>query len=293
MRNVIIERRKKFTGSLAKFDVFVEDREQFDRTIGDVPVRSVGVLKNGDSISFQIGYEETRVFVMPQNMTINVEMMRIPMGESDVTLTGAATIVGSNGAFWFDNNDTDETQELRKSAKKGGKKTILWTILLTVALIAAGVIGKVAINGGCAGAKKTFTVQEMTIELTKAFKQDSDLESAAVFRSDNAYIDVDRVRKDTVRLYEDIKTLDDYAAAIIDSNVDDIDDMGGLKHENGIPYVEYTNRDRDSGNRVKGYVAFYESQEAYWYVEFMSLEKDYKKMRPSFVKWAKSVTFND
>ena len=38
-------------------------------------------------------------------------------------------------------------------------------------------------------------------------------------------------------------------------------------------------------------IAFYKSDKAFWDVQFVPLEKDYARMRPSFLKWAKSVTF--
>ena len=292
MRTITVERQKKFTGAAVKFNVYVEDHEQFDTTIGDVPCRMVGILKNGGSVSFPIGDEETRVFVTQANLVTNVETMRIPVGQSDLTLTGKLAGMGSGVAFWFDNNDSEEVQERRKTAAKKGKKELILSILLTAALIVGGVVARLAINGSasCAGksSNKDFTVQEMTIKLNKTFSKESQIGYSAVLRSADAIIFVTRDSKDELI---DGVTLDDIAEYIMEES--EVDDMSGLRHENGIPYVEYTTKDDNSGETIKGYVTFYESDKAFWVLEFMTLQKDYKKMLPSFERWAKSVTFDD
>ncbi|MBQ1820539.1 MAG: hypothetical protein II117_02935 [Clostridia bacterium] len=292
MRTITVERQKKFTGAAVKFNVYVEDHEQFDTMIGDVPCRMAGILKNGGSVSFQIDDRETRVFVTQTSLSPNVETIRIPVGQSDLTLTGKLAGMGSGVAFWFDNNDSEEVQERRKTAVKKGKKQLILSILLTAALIVGGVVARLAIKDSvsCAGksSNQEFTVQEMTIKLNKTFSKESQVGYAAVFRSSDAIVFVTRESKSNLN---DGVTLDDIAEYVMEQS--EVDDMSGLKHENGMPYVEYTMKDDNSGETLKGYVTFYESDKAFWYLEFMTLQKDYKKMLPSFERWAKSVTFDD
>ena len=66
-----------------------------------------------------------------------------------------------------------------------------------------------------------------------------------------------------------------------------------LEHEGDLPYIEYSQKDPSSGEQVKAFVAFYKSENAFWDVQFYSLEKDFSKMRSSFLKWAKSVSFGE
>ena len=67
----------------------------------------------------------------------------------------------------------------------------------------------------------------------------------------------------------------------------------GVKEEDGIPYFEFTQKDPNSGEKVRYLVTFYKSEKAFWDVQFCSLEKDFSKMRSTFVKWAKSVSFGE
>ena len=292
MRTITVERRKRLIGALAKFCVYAEDHERFDRMIGDVPCRSVGLLKNGGSVLFRAGDGETRVFVKSSATRNSVEMMRIPAGQSDVTLPGQIIGFGGGLAFWFDGNDSEEAQEQRKASAQNGWRAFVLSIIMTAVLIVAAFSLRYGVkNCNKRASNKIFTVQEMTIKLNNTFRKESLVDGAAFFSSPDAGISFSRITKDDEKL-TNVNTLDAYAAYIISEN-EDIDEFGELMHEDEMTYVEYTDADNVSGDTIKGYVAFYESRDAYWFVEFYSLEKDYKKMRPSFVTWAKSVIFND
>ena len=64
MRDLTIKRHKSFVGCLAKFKVYIEDPASRELTIAGVPCRKLGELKNGQEQTFQIGTEETRLFVI-------------------------------------------------------------------------------------------------------------------------------------------------------------------------------------------------------------------------------------
>ncbi|MBR0507643.1 MAG: hypothetical protein IJJ86_03445 [Clostridia bacterium] len=294
MRNVTIERKKSFVASLAKFRVFVEDAQAPDLMIQGVPCRKVGEMKNGETITFEVGEEATKLFVIngQTSQEFCAELYPLPAGNTDVYLSGACKLDPSAGnAFRFDGNDSEEAQQVRKNSKKKGVLTTIITVVLCV-LFGVG-FGLVKGNGiKCSKSKeKNYTAMEMDITLDSSFKKESQIGFAARFDSSDAEVFVERVSKDDMGDEFKNLTVDEFAQLVVEG--------GGfgygrtLEHEGSLPYIEFSQKDSSSGETVKGFVAFYKSENAYWDVQFYSLEKDFKKMRSSFVKWAKSVSFGE
>ena len=298
MRNITVERRKSFVASLGTFRVFVEDSTATDMVIKGVPCRKVGELKNGDETTFELGDEATRIFVVNGEASKNycVEMYPLPAGTGDVLLSGQCKLNPAAGnAFRFDDNDSEEAKAVRKN---GTKKGALVTVVSIIVGILVGVVFGVArasLSKGidsCTSTKseRNYTAQEMDITLSRSFKKESQLGFAARFDSTDAVVYVERVDKEEVGEYSDM-TADEFAQLVVD--------MGGfgyghtLKYEGDLPYIEFSEKDTNSGEMVKGFISFYKSENAFWDVQFYSLEKDFSKMRSSFVKWAKSVSFGE
>ncbi|MBQ2311009.1 MAG: hypothetical protein II185_00465 [Firmicutes bacterium] len=64
-----------------------------------------------------------------------------------------------------------------------------------------------------------------------------------------------------------------------------------VEYENGRPVFEY---EYTSGsNTYKYYSSLYESDEAYWIVQFACMKQTYDKLRPSFVNMADIVSFDE
>jgi len=295
MRNVTIERKKSFVGSLAKFRVFVEDAEHPDMMIQGVPCRKVGEMKNGGTATFEVGDEATKIFVIngQASQEFCAELYPLPAGTTDVYLSGACKLNPSAGnAFRFDDNDSEEAQQVRKSSKKSGVLITIISVLLGILVaVGIGLFKADVIKCTKKSSDRNFTAQEMDITLDRTFQKESQIGFAARFDSSDAQIYVERLDKNDVDdEYKDM-TVDEFAALVIEG--------GGfgygrtLLHEGDLPYIEYSEKDRNSGEMVKGFVAFYKSENAFWDVQFYSLEKDFSKMRSSFVKWAKSVSFGE
>lgn len=295
MRNVTIERKKSFVGSLAKFRVFAEDAQAPDMMIQGVPCRKVGEMKNGETITFEVGEEATKLFVIngQASQEFCVELYPLPAGSTDVFLSGACKLNPSAGnAFRFDDNDSEEAQQVRKGSKKTGVLATVLSILLCVLVgVGFGLVKGNVIKCTKKAKEKNYTAMEMDITLDSSFKKESQIGFAARFDSSDAEVFVERVSKDDMG--EEFKnlTVDEFAQLVVEG--------GGfgygrtLEHEGSLPYIEFSKKDSSSGETVKGFVAFYKSENAYWDVQFYSLEKDFSKMRPSFVKWAKSVSFGE
>lgn len=71
MRTLTVKRKKKFTASLAKMKVYIEDPQANEITINDTPCRFLGTLKNGEEKSFEISESRAKVFVIADKLSKN------------------------------------------------------------------------------------------------------------------------------------------------------------------------------------------------------------------------------
>ena len=136
---------------------------------------------------------------------------------------------------------------------------------------------------------------EMDITLDSSFKKDSKLNFAGYFYSNDAMVLVERVGFDTVdpemqEYFQNLSAKEFAQYALVGGS---ISSDTGVKEEDGIPYFEYEQKDPNTGETVRYFVTFYKSENAFWDVQFGALEKDFSKMRSSFVKWAKTVSFGE
>ena len=138
MRNITIDRRKSFVGSLGTFRVYAEDPAASEMIIRGVPCRKVGEMKNGEQTTFQLGDEETRLFVINGQASKNycVEMYRLPAGNTDAFLGGVCKFNPAAGnAFRFDDNDSEEAKAVRKRGTKSG------TLITVISIIVGALVG--------------------------------------------------------------------------------------------------------------------------------------------------------
>lgn len=301
MRNITIERQKSFVASLAGFRVYAEDPDSTEMIIRGVPCRKVGELANGGETTFELGDEETRLFVINGQMSKNycVEMLRLPAGNADVLLSGKCRFNPFSGnAFRFDDNDTEEVKAMRKSGSKTGALVTVVSIIVGILLAVVFGVAKFRLSSeidSCTSSSakndRNFTAQEMDISLSRSFSKESQIGFAARFDSRDAVVYVERLGLDEVEDEFKYYTADEFAQLVVD-----VGSFGyglTLMHEGDLPYIEYTDKDSGSGEKTKAFVSFYKSENAYWDVQFITLEKDYSKMRSSFVRWAKSVSFGE
>ena len=295
MRTITVERRKSKVGALGTFSIYVEDYAQQELLIRAVPCRFVGKIKNGEELRFELDETERRIFVVNGKTSKDfcLEMLRLPAGNSDVTLSGQCRFsIATGNAFRFDDNDTEETRAIRKSAAKTGILAIILTAVLTPIAVVMLMNGQESLKSCFKRASdKSFAVQEMTITLDSTFEKDASLGFAGYLNSAKAGVFVERAGFDEFEESEglDELTADQFAmfALLGGAYGDDVK----LQQEDGIPFIEFSDTDSASGEPIRFLIAFYKSDKAFWDVQFVSLEKDYARMRPSFLKWAKSVTF--
>ena len=145
MRKLTIKRNKTFVACLAKMKVYIEDPSSTDLVINDIPCRKLGVLKNGEEKTFEIGDGPAKVFVIADKMSKNFcnEFYQLSAGTQDVYLTGKNKFNPASGnAFRFDNNDSEEAKVNREKGKATG------TIILIASIVVGIVIGFLAVRLG-------------------------------------------------------------------------------------------------------------------------------------------------
>ena len=175
MRNLTITRRKRFVASLGTMMVYIEDPASEELHINGIPCRKLGNLRNGETVTFPIGTEARKVFVIGDKLSRNLsnEFFPIPAGETDVSLSGENKLnPGAGNPFCFDGISDETVMANRKKRSARG-------ILILVVAFFIGVLGgkhlmSFLLNGVLNNSDpKEFTSHGMSIVLTEAFEQRS------------------------------------------------------------------------------------------------------------------------
>lgn len=281
MRNLTITRTKSFVGCLGKMKVYIEDPMNGDTVISGVNCRKLGDLKNGETITFPIGEEAARVYVIADQMSKNYSNDYYPLeaGTEDVVLTGKNHFnPGAGNPFRFD-GVTDET--VLANRKKGGRMGI---VILILAAIFGAIMGR-----SCARVvqPQDFTVDNMTITLSSEFRA-ADYEGfTQCYESRNMGVSVLKESFSQYPILEDY-TLEEYGDAVMWAN--------GLTDSSLTPYADfmyftYTSTD-DAGNTF-GYLAtVHKGSDGFWLIQFSTLEEKYPDYESQFLQWAETVRFD-
>lgn len=285
MRNLTITRTKSFVACLGKMKVYIEDHTAAETTIGDVPCRKLGDLKNGETKTFSIGEEEAKVFVIADQLSKNFcnEFYKIPAGENDVFLSGKNRYNPASGnAFRFD-GVTDE--EVLKNRKKGTKKGL---IILIIVAIVGFIIGFAATMDWddlfASGEPETFSYLNMEITLNDRFDQTSDTDYNVCFDGGEVAVFVLRESYTSLAEFGEL-TLTDYAEQVMENAEIDVT----LQEKDGLTYCEYTLE--SDGDELYYVTVFYECDDAFWLFDFVTYADEKNNYSQSFMDWAKSVKF--
>jgi len=293
MRKLSILRTKSFVGCLAKMKIYIEDPSSDELMINGTPCRKLGVIKNGETKEFEIGDEASKVFVIADKLSKNYcnEFYALPEGSDDIYLSGKNHYNPAGGnPFLFDANNTEETKANRKKNTRRG------AVILIAAVIVGIVIGLLPTiislfegrdNGG--NAEKVFTAEEMSITLTEEFQKLRSNDFVGLYESDDMLVLVSKdLRADVVS--ENITTAEQYGEYILSLN--EMNDEIG-KNSSGVLYFEYEAADVEDESLVYSYVAYlYESDDAFWMVQFAIDKADYAELFDVLDGYANTVTFS-
>ncbi len=283
MRTLTISRTKTSVNCFYKLRVCVED------PTGDIAVngkfyRFIGDIKNGESRIFQIDEEARELFVYFTNNTRHYcnDTYQLPAGSEDVVLSGKPVYNPANAnAFRFDGEATAEVIQNRKRANKAG---------IVVAIIAVLVGILIGVMRGLASRPKpeTFTAGNLSITLTDHFEASDDiLEYTAYYESADVLVILLEEKKSTLGAFSDC-SLDEYARLVMAAT--ELPSDTEIHHDNGLTWLEYN--DDSSGKEYNYFTVFYQTSDAFWSVQFVSVAKHADSHRAEIIEYAQSVKFN-
>lgn len=293
MRNLTIERRRKFAGSALPVKFYIEDAANEELRIDQLPCRKLGELKNGETKTFSISNDSAKLFAIHNKVSRDYcnDFYQLPTSTEDIRLTGEARInPGIGNTFIFDGNPT---QELTPKKKRG--RVIGWVILV-IALIVGSVLGRMtgnAIGGALVRDKdnaepKTFTAEGMSITLNENFSKDTVDMFTACYSSGEAAV---FALKEPFTLMDGLEnyTLEQYGQLVLQTNgMTDFE----LQTVDGILYFEYEADNEADKTTYYYFSTVHKATDAFWLVQFACDTKDAEELIPSFIQWAKSVSFS-
>ncbi|MBE6927194.1 MAG: hypothetical protein E7467_01675 [Ruminococcaceae bacterium] len=277
MRNLTIERKKGFAGSMAAMKVYIEVSENPDLTINDVPCRKLGELKNGTKATFLIGNESAKVFVIAGAMSKNYcnDFVQLPEGETDLFYSGKNEMNPASGnAFRFDNNDNPEAKNNRK---KGSRKGLL---ILLLSILIGTVVGILITKFAFKASPKTFTVGEMSITLNTDFTEEKDPDFDAFYDSKHVAVFVNTLAKP-----EGLTP-----ATLLDYANDQVQNMGygEAKMIDGEVAVVYESTNKTTYQHT---VYLYLRNNKLWMVQFATRLSEASEYSDDIAKWRDSIVF--
>lgn len=281
MRKVYLTRDKSFVGCLGKLNVYVEDASNPETVISDIPCRKVCRIANGETVSFDIGEEETRVIVIYDQLSKNYcnDFYRIPAGVADVEIGGKCTYnPGAGNPFRF-HGVTDE--DVIANRKRTGKKGILIMVIAAIVGFAIGILSNMDaffVND------KKFSADEFEITLTTQFEEDYD---------DGVYGFYSRDCSVCAYIYD----FSEYAGIADMSELEFLNLLksneifsasASLNNVSGLLTVE-EQAESEAGDIRTYFSVFIKSDDAFYIFEFGSENEKFEEYRPQFIKWAQTI----
>lgn len=284
MRTLTILRRKAIAGCAATMKVYIEDPQTCDLKINGVSCRKLGNLKNNQQVQFMIGQEAARIFVVADKFSKNFssEFYFIPEGTEDVFLSGKNHYNPFAGnPFYFDQVTGEEILVNRKKSKR----KMAW--LLVAAALVGGVVGYITTSDLFnSDNPKTFSDSGLQITLTDSFRKVKVDGYDVCFENRDAAV---LCLKEPFTLMEGLEdySLQDYGELVISNNK--FDHSVTLQKDNDRTYFTFTSN--VDGDVYYYYAVVFKSTDAFWLLQFSTLEEKADEYRDLFVQWGNSVTF--
>jgi hypothetical protein len=262
--------------------VYIEDPIMGDTTIGGARCRRLGDLKNGETKTFSIDENQTRIFVIADAMSKNYcnEFCTVPEGSNDVFLTGQNRYNPTNGnAFQFDGQaDEAVLANRRKNTKRG-------LIILIAAVIAGFVLG-IVIGLLEHPEPKTFRVLDgLEITLTDEFEIDTEEYDLVVLTTYDNIVGIYRYGFDEALLPSFSEMTDkeygEYVAEMFE--LTDVE----MQSRDGVWYFEYV--EAIDGDDLYSLHTVFKGEDAFWSVEFTCFADEKDEWIDQYWEWTDSV----
>lgn len=283
MRSLTITRRKSIIACAAKDMIYIKDENAPELTISGVPCRKLGVLKNGQSATFQIGEGEQQIFVIlgKSGRNRNNISVTLPAGQEDIALSGEHKYDYVTNLFRFDPHPFPEnTAQQSKFIRKQ------WIIYASIAagLILVGAILRGAFSGPNKPSPKTFTQGAFSITLTDEFKEEQEDGLYAFYLSNSAAVTVNREDPSMIKGI----TLEEYAELILIYS--DMTDLEWTQSGDQL-HLRYT--DTVDGRDFYYLTICCEGDGTFWLISIYALSMSTGVIENSFPTWAESIQIAD
>jgi hypothetical protein len=285
MRNLTITRRKSIVASLATVKVYIEDSSCHELMINGVPCRKLGTLRNGESNTFSISNGAAKVFVIADKLSkgFSNDFYQLTAGNEDISLSGQNKLNPTTGnPFLFDNNRNFEVLANRQKNKKIG------ILIMAVAAIVGFILGCAFIPRLIAptGDNKTYKNTEFQITLTDDFEKQKIEGQTFSYVSDDVAIFCLKEDFDLINA----TSLENYLSIILEAN--NISSQNIIR-DDGLLGFYYAAPVKNNGKtELYHYYAYvYESDDAYWLMQFALRADLVSEYLPKITEWAKSVEF--
>lgn len=290
MRNLTIKREKTFVASLVTMKVYIEDPSSNEIMINNTPCRKLGVLKNGEEKTFSIDESAAKVFVIADKLSKGYcsEFYSIPEGEEDVFLSGKNKFNPASGNAFRFHGVTDE--EVLKNRKKGTKKGVVILVIALILGLIAGYFVGTAMTRPPEVEPQTFSSNGMEITLTNHFSEITVDGYTVCYESNDTVILALKEEFALAEGFGDL-TLEEYGGLIISGN--NFEDSTKLLNEDGLVYFEYQFTNPETNETYDYFTVVYKSSDAFWMVQFVTLDEYYEQCKPSIIQWAQSVEFTN
>lgn len=283
MRNLIITREKSFVGSISILKVYIEDSVNPEITINNTPCRKLGTLKNGEQKSFPVEDTAARVYVIADKFSKNFcnEFFDVPAGSFDVAIKGKNHYNPLAGnPFRFEGVDNEEVLAHRKKIRR--KSYIIMAILLPICFAIGWGIGYFGISQAEKIVPQTFSREGMSITLTSDFMYVPQENFTACYGNEDYSV---LAIKEEFSLFSEKITLDEYADLVL-AEMPDVE----LTEYEGLQCFEYA-AEGGGGVEYCYFATVFETEDAFWLIQFATETEKYEEIFPDFVQWAKTITF--
>ena len=137
---------------------------------------------------------------------------------------------------------------------------------------------------------KDFACEELRITLTNDYAEEESVNGyTGVYESSDSAVFILREDKSMLPGVD----MDQYVELVHEANANAGREVGDVHRKDGIPLFEYEFTNPDSNNTFSYYTTMFESEEAFWLVQFTCFSADYKDMVSRFHTFARSVTFEE
>ena len=280
MRNLTITRRKSFVGCAMKDQVYIRDEQAPEITIDGTPCKKIGIIKNGETKTFQIDESEQQIFLIADKLSKNYcnATITIPKGQEDITLSGVHKFVYGSNPFRFDG--IAQTKEEQSKQKRNARKGIIIMIAATLIGAAVGYFISQNLFGTKPATPKTFTKENFQITLTDAFEPTEQDGFFSAYRSSSVMI---FTLQEAKALFSDI-TLETYGDLVLQAN-----GKTGLMMNQDEDFIWFEYIETPDDQEIYYLIICCQSEDSFWIINFATPASNQDKYKETFLNWAKSI----